>query len=375
MLSIRQKELEYFKKNQIPAYTAKRSFRPTEVRQRESEIFFEAFNQRPQDIFYFTLNNTRFIGRKFLSELSIAGKITGTKDSQLTAAMILGIANSEQITDEGIIIAFHPLENGEKLFLFDSLASDLLTEIHFPYPFLNVKHEEDISPDDFWDPTTDQVDSLNAGEVHIREYTQKFLARFNLKDKIVYDPACSTGEFLGSIKSNHPEIRAIGQDLNKKMANYAKKTGKLDIVLDGDAKQSPIKEESVDFIFFRFLNLEVVSTKTAHEIFPKIANRCKNGGYLILLGHTPLLMNAQWFQKLGLTVEQCIAHNGISMFQYYVLKKTQPVPELRYEQLQILDRAKSPQPKAAIPSQALFQPETNNDIKSFTAKSHLQARL
>ena len=274
--------------------------------------------------------------------------------------MILGVANSEQMTDQGILISFNPLENGEKLFLFDSLASNLLTEIHFPYPFLNEKREEDISPDDFWDPTSEQVESLNAGETHIREYTQKFLAKFDLRDKIIYDPACSTGEFLGSIKLNHPEIRAIGQDLNKKMADYAKKTGKLDVVLQGDAKNSLIQDESVDFIFFRFLNLEVVSTKTAHEIFPEIANRCKNGGYLVLLGHTPLLMNATWFERLGLTVEQCIAHNGKSMFQFYVLNKTQRIPQLKYEQLLILDRVDSP--KFQPSRSTLFPTESKSDI-------------
>ncbi len=352
----KQKELEYYQTNQIPPATIPAPMDASCLKKRPIQFVFEAFNERPQDIFFFTLGNSKYVGRKFVSKLSLDGKITGTKCSQLTAAMILGLAKSERITDAGILLSFIPLHPDEKLFVFDSLVIQAKTEIHFPYPFLNQAKVEDVSPEEFWDPTPSQVSSLNAGEIHIREYTQAFLSKQDLTGKIIYDPACSTGEFLGHIKKCFPKVRTIGQDLNKKMAHHARLQGVIDEVYDGDSKISPVKNESVDFIFIRFLNLEVVSTKMAHEIFSSIANRCKNGGRIIVFGHTPVLLDAQWFQFLGLKVEQCTAVHGQSVFQYYVLHKTQPVPTLSYEHLSILSQVK---PSKSVAWPRLFQPHEN----------------
>lgn len=337
-MPLNEKELSYYKNNNIPENTLPK-MPDQQLETRRIEIFFEPFNARPQDIFFFIYENQKFIGRKHISELSIQGRITGTKCSQIKAAMLLGIVKQERVLDKGILLAYLPIKPEEKLGIFNQLKFNVLIEIYFPYPFLNQDHKEDVSPIEFWNPSLSQVQNLNAGEDHIRKYTIHFLSRFNLKNKIIYDPACSTGQFLGTIKKYFPMTITIGQDLNPKMTAYARTHSNIDQIYEGDAKNSPIKDESVDFIFFRFLNLEVVSTEMAQQLFPTIANRCRNGGYLILLGHTPILLSAEIFKFLGLQLEQCIAHNSgeDAIFQYYVLKKLAPVPKLDLEKMSVFN--------------------------------------
>lgn len=52
MQSIRDKELKYYKHNQIALRTVPQCFDISDLNNRKSEIFFEPFNQRPQDIFF-----------------------------------------------------------------------------------------------------------------------------------------------------------------------------------------------------------------------------------------------------------------------------------------------------------------------------------
>lgn len=164
--------------------------------------------------------------------------------------------------------------------------------------------------------------SLSLGEKNIREYTISILKQFgNLNRKKVFDPACSTGEVLHTIKSNFPECYTIGQDLNPQMVNYAK--DKLDEVYLGGSINNCIPEESVDFVFFRFLNVEVVSTEMVYKLFNSLIKKCKIGGYIIVFGHTPVLVNSKYMEYMGFEILQ---RNGVTkdkkrIFQYYLLKK------------------------------------------------------
>ena len=185
-------EMKYFHDNQIPQKTIPQCPDISMVLKRKVCVLFEPNNARPQDIFFFLIGSHKFVGRKLVSKLSIEEKITGTKCSRITAEMILGIAAGEQLTDEGIILFYRPLQTAEKLGIFNQLKVRLTTEISFPYPYFNEKKREDISPNDFWDVSEEQVDNLNWGEAHIRAYTHELLKKFDLTGKILYDPACST---------------------------------------------------------------------------------------------------------------------------------------------------------------------------------------
>ena len=73
-----------------------------------------------------------------------------------------------------------------------------------------------------------------------------------MNNKVIYDPACSTGEFLEDFKKKFPESYTIGHDLSQEMVNYAKDF--VDEACCCNAIDSPLKEKSVDLMFLRFLN-------------------------------------------------------------------------------------------------------------------------
>ena len=96
-------------------------------------------------------------------------------------------------------------------------------------------------------------------------------AVFGKEFKIVYDPACSTGEFLSDYKNSFPKSHTIGHDLSQEMIDYAKDY--VDESFCCNAFDSPLKDNSVDLMFLRFLNSEVVNTQMAYKIF-KVFFRC-----------------------------------------------------------------------------------------------------
>ncbi len=329
---MRKNEGIYYKYNHFQSKDKPLRICLDRIKSRATKLIFEFHNFYTTDYFYFNYKENKYFGRKMLSKLHLDGKQKSKKCSQITAPMLIGLVLREKITEKGVIIFYKPLENGEKVYIFDEIKVDIKTDIYFPYPYLS-KGREVTQPAHVWEPTIHQVQNLDAGEEFIRKYTIEFLAKHDLSNKKIFDPACSTGKFLNIIKETYPEVYTIGQDLHPGMIQYAQENRKIDRLIEGDSINSPIPENSVDFIFFRFLNSGVVTSEQANMLFSKIANKCKDGGYLIVLGHTPVLLSMEWFQILGLQVEQSIAYSKEedSIFQYYVVKKIRPVPTYEYE--------------------------------------------
>jgi isonocardicin synthase len=296
---------------------------------RKSEYMRIKFSELPQSLFFFTIKKQKFIGRKLLSKLCLYKNLPGLFCSQIKDYMIMGIFEREQIYEDGIIVFFRPLENSEKISVFNELAENRSIDIYHPYvPLFDDKKLEKVGPDDGWDVTKEWADFLDTGEELIREETLKFLLKFNLHGKTIYDPACSTGKFLKTIKEQYSSVYTIGQDLSPKMVEYAKDC--IDEVYCGDSINPMVEDNSVDFIFFRFLNAEVVTTRQAYQLFINIAEKCKIGGYIILLGHTSILISKPWLEALGLNILQCNAYSEKenSIFQYYVMKKEKNLKDI-----------------------------------------------
>ncbi|HLB42033.1 MAG TPA: methyltransferase domain-containing protein [Gammaproteobacteria bacterium] len=309
------------------------------INSRKVECKFERHHYYPADYFFFNYTGGTFCGRKILSELFLTGKQSYKKCNQLTAPMIIGLVSRTQILEKGILIFYKPLENPEKAFLFNQLKQNPLIDLYFPFPVFNKELKEYVQTVEAWDPSETMADGLNAGEQHLRNYTMKFLSQFDLKGKKIYDPACSTGKFLESIKQTYPESITIGQDINPEMIKFAKRHSKVDEFHVGNALYPAVENESVDFVFLRFLNSSVVSSEYALKLFCNIAQSCKINGIMVVFGFTPVLLSAEIFQMLNLEVRQTIAYNeeNDSIFQYYVLKKTTPVPQLKYESFSTLN--------------------------------------
>jgi hypothetical protein len=222
------------------------------------EYFFTPFNYNPQSIFQINYKGKTLVGKKHISDLVIKDGLPGFFCSNISENMILGYLEGVQISQNGILIFFNSISQEEKKNIFMDLINDRKVDIVYPYAqLLSGKKLERTTKSSIFFHEKYVVDkkmasSLSLGEKNIREYTISILKQLgNLSRKKVFDPACSTGEFLHTIKSNFFECYTIGQDLNPQMVNYAK--DKLDEVYLGDSINNYIPEESVDFVFLGFL--------------------------------------------------------------------------------------------------------------------------
>lgn len=291
---------------------------------------FMPFDYSPQSLFLIKYKGKTFFGKKYISDLVIHDGLPGLFCSNISQDMILGTFEKEQITQDGILIFYTPISEAAKSELFCALTQDRSIDITYPYvQLLSSQKLEKTTPTEGWTVDEDRAEFLSLGEREIRAYTIDFLKTFgNLDGKKIFDPACSTGKFLQNIKAAFPRVHTIGQELSQQMVEYAK--DKVDEIYFGDSINSQIPDEEVDYIFFRFLNAEVVSTSYAYDLFNAISKKCKKGGYVIIFGHTPVLVACEALEKGGFEVLQ---RNGLTsdkkhVFQYYVLKKTDHISDI-----------------------------------------------
>lgn len=294
--------------------------------QRRPEMVFEPWERKPYDLFCFAAGGREFVGRKTPATFQTEAGPVALKCALVGPEMVLGERERVQVTERGIAVYYRPLRSEEAETVFRAFTDDVRHDLHYPAPHLAAAtRQERVAPPEYWTVGRERVDHLNRGEVFLREYTLRLLDRFDLNGARIYDPACSTAEFLGAIKRRFPGAWTIGQDLSAEMVELAR--GRLDEVHHGDCARSPVPDGSADFVFVRHLNVDVVTTARAYELFVSVANRCRDGGLVIVFGHTPVLLGSPWFEMLGLQVEQRIGtvSGGRLAFQYYVLRKTGPV--------------------------------------------------
>lgn len=293
-----------------------------EVLLRKTDFIYDKIYNLPQTIFLIRYKNHNIIGRKIRSILSITNKINAINCSRITASMILGILKSKNLLNKDITVEYYPFTEQERIQIFNEIKQDLKLEIVFPYQeryFYNNKVEK--TGKNGWSLNPAKIKYLGYGEEHIRKYTKSIIKNIVFNGCRIYDPACSTGQFLYEIKKTYPNVITIGGDLSKQMIDYAKNY--LDIWECCNAKDSHIQENSIDIMFLRFLNDQVVSKFQAKNILCNILKKVKNNGYIIAFGHTPVLLTKKRFEHFGLEVENCIAYDKSEndMFQYYIMRK------------------------------------------------------
>ncbi|MED1304141.1 class I SAM-dependent methyltransferase, partial [Bacillus pacificus] len=111
----------------------------------------------------------------------------------------------------------------------------------------------------------------------------------------------------------------IGSDQSKEMVHLAR--NKLDYVFQAEASAVP-KDIKVDYLFLRFLNMEVVTIKQAYDLFEHLIQVLNEDGQIIIFGHTPVLLNIQYIaNKYELRILRRIGLHNHSAFQYYILQK------------------------------------------------------
>ena len=295
----------------------------SDVFKRKTEKIIEQDYNVPQNIFL--LSNYKghvIVGRKIKSILNIEGKINAINCSMITASMILGFLKSRKKFGRSIEVVFFRLTQSEKIFIFDEIKKNRLIDIYYPYRYRNfVTNKEKICARTGWIYSKKRKKILSQGEEHYRRYTKKRFKHYIFVNKKIYDPACSTGEFLYKLKKSYPMCYTIGHDLSAEMVEHASKF--LDETFCCNALNSPIKEATIDMMFVRFLNSEIVTSKMAYKIMKVLIKKVKNGGLIICFGHTRVLLRKEWFKKMSLSILECNGYDRQrnAIFQYYILEK------------------------------------------------------
>lgn len=317
-------EKEYYDKRIIRDGNVINAIDYNEIARRNTDYYIDKDFNLPQNIFFIKLpNGLTLFGRKILSVLHRNKQLTSLNCSRIDDNMFIGVVKNWTYETPDILIEFYPINDAERKFIFNTIKNDNNINIFFPFTYHDyITKEEKSSPKEGWHYYENLDIYLARGEKHIRKETINFLSKEDLNmETIIYDPACSTGNFLSDIKNHFPQVFTIGADLSREMIDVA--APKLDLALCENAYNSSICNNSVDYLFLRFLNFHVVTKKEALEMYKILLNKVKNDGKIICFGHTPVLLSQE-----ELINNQCILNRSSaydseynSKFQYYVLTK------------------------------------------------------
>jgi isonocardicin synthase len=295
--------------------------RPAELGRRPTRLWREPVNRFPQNVFLVETGGATFVGRKLMSSFAAAGQLLESHCSRIVASHLLGRLRSFHTDEDGVSLYYHPMRDAEKRALLARLASEPLADIVFPFVHL-VDCRERCSPPAGWSLDPGRAANLAIGEQNLREFSIALIRQHGAVDPVFYDPACSTGEFLRALKEAFPRSVTIGQDPSEEMIDYARP--RLDRAYCGDAMSPRIADGSADYVFCRFLNSEVVTSRQASTLLARLSATVKPGGYLVVFGHTPVLVQAgeilacgdyRLVRTLGATEDRS------TVFQYYVARR------------------------------------------------------
>jgi hypothetical protein len=179
-------------------------------------------------------------------------------------------------------------------------------------------------------PTPLVVDVCGGTGTLARKIIDTFGSRGNLRRKMDFDP---NGWISFDALANPKEAKYTVLEYNNQSVIEARKTlgrdaqvVKTDVIheeefyLDSDKKQK-IQPNSVDlFVCCGALTHRVMpDSQSAFEVMKKIVGYLKPGGYCLLAGATPQLLNSADFRNLGLEVKSMISKDYLIPF--YVVRK------------------------------------------------------
>lgn len=320
---LQEQENELYSRLKIPQACVPEPLKWQNLRTRAVHLLEDRTYNIPQNIFVIKLDQGHAVlGRKLCSVLNRAGEISAINCSRISASMLLGEPVRDLSSGTTVRVEYYPLTPGEKLSLFCGIRIDRSLEIRFPYHYADFQSGlEKVSPPDGWKLRREKIAALAAGERHIRQFNRRFFRRIMHGKEVVYDPACSTGGFLKDFKDAFPGIHTIGHDLSREMVDYARDF--VDECCCCNALQSPLPASSVDILFLRFLNEEVVSRADAKQLLDILVPKVKPGGWVVCFGHTPVLLGREDFIRAGLSMEVSNGYDqeSDSIFQYYAMKR------------------------------------------------------
>ena len=222
----------------------------------------ERWEEHPERIFEVRVGVEVWLGLKTTSDYVVEEGIPGMFCSRIAWFNLVGPLLSSRVSELGVRVRARMATSTRRREVFAAFGR--MTEIVHPYPKMETPGRETGTPPEGWFVTEERAAFLGTGERHLRAFTAEILAARWPADReiVAFDPACSTGEFLSTFARAIPgRVRTIGQDLREEIVAYARP--KLDRVAVGDALRPAVRPGSVNVLFARFLNSEVVTSAEA----------------------------------------------------------------------------------------------------------------
>jgi isonocardicin synthase len=284
------------------------------------ERFVVALDAKPYDIFFIKKNEHLYFGVKVEVNFPNEWSAEKRKCALVEPHMLYGEVSTFFVGEDGYSIFYYSQSNENKAKIFQNIEIDNSAYLYYPFGKISDSKEVFLDNDD-WEPTLELASELDDDEIPLRAIANRRIKELGLKSGLFFDPACSTGTFLGSMKKFIPDIYAVGQDMNKGMIQLAK--SKLDEVHCGDSINPIVKDLSVDFLILRFLNACVMSSVMAEKIFKKLSKSLKPGGICMVFGHTPVLLPPDFFSYHGFDIISSIEKvpDRNAFCEFYTLRK------------------------------------------------------
>lgn len=273
----------------------------------------------PERLFTVVIDGVLWGGYKTVSDYVVEHDMPGVFCSRVYAHNLLGPVVNFRVSEGDARVVTRTVDDEERRSAFSRISAT--TEITYPFPKYSAPGTEKRSAADGWRVSEERAQFLAMGEDHLRAYTHQRLASRLPEGRqlTAFDPACSTGRFLSEFAEHAPvPVRTIGQDLSEAMVGYAAKV--LDEVHHGDARSPAVEPGSVDVLFSRFLNSEVVTVDQARTILPSLVSCLRPGGLFVMFGHSPVLLDTTDLEAAGLVVEQVSGHFDGAVFQYVIAR-------------------------------------------------------
>lgn len=271
-------------------------------------------------LFLLRLEGRDWVGRKILQQHENG---RWHLSSALKPSMLLGPHIQSQWGDEGLAMYFRTTSPAEKLAALEAAQGTPDSEIQFPFALIDSADQEAVCPAGFWQCNEPLAARLNADEVHLREHCAAVLQTLTA-DSLIYDPACSTGEFIAHLAHSLPDCRFLASDRSASMIEHARQQHAA-LPVDFrclDAADAADAGIHCDVLILRFLNAEVLTRQQAQCVFASLIECVRPGGTILIFGHTPVLIAVSWLAAtLNLHLESCVAARpGQSeLFQFYRL--------------------------------------------------------
>lgn len=271
------------------------------------------------EVFVLTVNTVLYLGYRTLDAHIQTGSL-------LAPWMLLGRLQSAGWKEDGLHCRYVEPSLDEKHDAFRLALASPRNRLHFPFPVIDEQGEELVPPPAFWDDIERLANRLDSQECHFRQLSIEQLRQLGFTRGLLYDPACSTGTFIGALAEALPNTRCLGSDLSPCMIEHARQRNaraKLQFSV-ADAASPIVAPASCDVLVLRFLNAEVMLRDHAVALFHSLIERLKPGGVVILFGHTPLLFAVnEEASRAGLNVLRSLAAlpGCDQIFQFYVLER------------------------------------------------------